>query len=262
MSKRYFFFIFVVMPLLSFCQFKKIKRIELADTVMSVAIDRPGDLYVIDTKAKLQKFDKDGNLTLSEKTDSRFNLFEPRDGARLFAFDRLARQCAFLSPTLEPINLQPIDSAFVITPSMACSSGEFNIWVVDEADQSLKKINVRSKRIEIDVKLSTNLNANDILFMREYQGFLFILSKKSSIQILNSMGKVVKSITSKKISYFNFLGEELYYLQDNKLKFWDLFTSETREINLPSPCRYALLTDERLYLAQDRSIEIFEVTNK
>jgi hypothetical protein len=245
------------MPLISFSQFQKIKTREVSEEIVSVAIDRPGDLYLTSTSGQFQKFDKDGKVQVVHKNNPAPDLFDPRDGARLFAFYRTLRQYAFLDPSFNFLNAYKIDSAFVIDPWLVCASGDFNVWTIDAAAASLKKINPRTGKIEVDTKLDSSLKVTDLTYLREYQGFLFALQKEKGILIFNSMGKLLKTLPVPGITYFNFLGEELYYISNAKVIFFDLFSAESRTIKLPQSCEFALLTDERLYLIEKKIVTFF-----
>jgi hypothetical protein len=65
---------------------EKIKTLTLSDSIVNAAIDRPGDFYAITATGQIQRFDKDGKLSVLYKADTVPTLFDPRDGARLFAY--------------------------------------------------------------------------------------------------------------------------------------------------------------------------------
>ena len=71
------------------------------------------------------------------------------------------------------------------------------------------------------------------------------------------MGKWVKTIEVPSLSYFNFLGEELYYPERSSLVYINLFSGEKRVTDLKKPFKIALLTDERMFLVQSSSIDFF-----
>ena len=106
----------------------------------------------------------------------------------------------------------------------------------------------------------TPLNALFKVFVSQYQNFLFLLDPTTGIFVYNSLGKQIRKIPSAGLGHFNFLGEELYYKEEGKLKFLDLFTAETREMNLPTPTDFVLLTDERMIVATKDQVVIFEFT--
>lgn len=242
-------------------QFKKIRTLEVSDTIASIAVDRPGDLYITTSKGQLQHFDRDGKLLSLYKKDPLPAVFDPRDGSRLFAYFRKEQQFGYLNPSFEIAQLIQIDFAFSIEPWLVCASGDYNIWILDAADWSLKKIDIKKGVVLAEVLMPGDFTKvkSDFTTMREYQGFLFLVDKTKGIHIFNGMGKHIRTLAISNLSYFNFLGEELYYPSGNALIFFDLFSTETREIKLPSQGKLVALTDERLFLVRHHQVDIFEI---
>ena len=239
-------------------QTRKIKTLEVSDTIRYAAVDRPGELYIVTTSGQLQKFDTDGKLVALHKDKPVPTLFDPRDGSRLFAFFRETRQYNFLNPSFEAVQAFSIDSSFATEPWLACVSGDHNIWLFDAADWTLKKLNTTTGALSVEEAIETkSRQKSTYTFLREYQGFVFLLDVSEGILIFNSVGKHIRTIEVKNLSYFNFLGEELYYLQGDTLRFFDLFTTETREQKLATPGNFALITDERFFLIRKNIIEIY-----
>lgn len=258
MGHIFFFMLFVLCITPSFAQ-TKIKSLTVTDEVIYATVDRPGELYVVTKQGQIQRFDINGKLLSVYKNNPAPTLFDPRDGARLFAYFRNDQHYSFLSPSFDVSSSYFIDSSYVIDPWLACISGDHNLWIIDAADGSIKKINVRTSSIEVDVRIPTDLmpEARSITSMREYQGFLFLLSSAQGILIFNGMGKWLKTVSSPGLAYFNFLGEELYYPDGDKIRFFNLFTAETREIPTPQHGRFTLITDERIFSVQNFSIDFF-----
>lgn len=242
----------------SFAQQKKIKTLEVSDTVSHAYVDRPGDLYVFTFTGHLQRFDKDGRLLNLYRKGPSLTSFDPRDGARLFAFYRKDSHYDLMNTSFDVLSSYKIDSAFASEPWLVCTSGDHFIWTLDAADFSLKKIDMRNGLVPVEVSLSYKGKKADLIALREYQNFVFLLDRKEGIKIYNSVGSLIKTIPQPGLGYFNFIGEELYYLKGDTVQFFDLFTTETREIKLPSKADIALVTDERLFVVKDKVIDIYD----
>jgi hypothetical protein len=249
--------ILIILSIPTFAQ-QEIKTFEVSDTIVFATVDRPGDLYLITMSGQIQKYDKDGKLKVVYKHKVVPTIFEGRDGAKLFAYYRHEQQYDYLSPSFEPLSSYKIDPAFAIDPYLICTSGEHKLWVLDEADHSLKKVNVQKGEVEIEVLIDSTVieNANAFTTMREYYGFVFLLNPAKGIYIFNGMGRLIKTLDVKGVHSFNFLGEELYYAQGNKLKFVDLFNADSREVALQLPAKFTLLTDERMFSIQHKVVKI------
>jgi hypothetical protein len=252
--------LFFLLPFCAEAQFKKIKSFELKDNVVSASVDRPGDLYVEFHSGVIQKYSVDGLLLASSTNAVLPTLFDPRDGARLFTYGKATQSYQFLSPLLEEVSITKMNQAFAIAPYLACTFGDQGMVILDSADWSVKRVNLRTSIVSMEASIQSLISdKTKITFMREYQNFIFLLDQSKGILVLNSMGKLIKTIEVTGLTYFNFLGEELYYLQDGQLKFTDLFTAEKRSMPLPEVCDVALLTDERLYLIKDNLVNILSI---
>ena len=238
----------------------KIKTIALSDTIIDASIDRPGDLYLLTKHGQFQKFDQDGKLLVLYKGDHAPTLFDPRDGARLFAYYRHIQHYDFLSPSFAITQSFRIDPEFVIQPWLICTSGDHKLWILDSADHSLKKLNPKEHEIEVEVIIDSTVisNATGFTRMREYQNFVFLLNPRKGIFVFNSLGQHIKTIEVHPLRNFHFLGQELYYAEGEKLVFFDLFTAQTREISLEGVTGDIIVTEQRLFAVHPTSVDIYE----
>lgn len=231
-------------------------EITLIDEAVNAFVDRPGDLYIQLKNKQLLKFSKEGKL-LGECTLKDFPvIFEPRDGSRTFAYYRKRNLAGFSSFGTEPSST--INEEFVVEPWLACSAGDRGMWILDHADFSLKRINLISQQTEVDFQLPRALQT-DTVTMREYQGFLFLQAGQKSLAIFNGFGKLLKKITGEQIRFFNFIGEELYYADTDRLHFYDLFDETQRTENCEPGSRFILLTDEVRYVVYTNRITIIRL---
>jgi hypothetical protein len=210
-------------------------------------------LYVTLRNGKVARIDADGTLLVLPGV-GRPTLFDPRDGSRLFAYYREQQRYAYVS-ALQELSSHPLDSAFAIEPWLVCPSGDYNVWIADAADNTLKKLNTATSRVDAEIDFRSDVSA--IPFMREYQGFLFVLHPSRGIMVFSAMGRELRTLGKGNISWFNFLGEELYYPEEGQLTFFNLFNTETRTMKLPAKAVYSLVTDTRVYSVSHNTVEIF-----
>ena len=240
-------------------QTEKIKTLTLSDTILYSAIDRTGDFYAITKSGQIQRFNGEGELTLLYKAPEVPTIFDPRDGARLFAYYRSDQHYEYLSPSFQITASFKIDPSFAIQPWLICPSGDHKLWMVDHADNSLKKVDVRSSEVQVEVVVDSASIGDVQAFttMREYQNFVFLLDPDTGLFIFNSLGRHIKTIGSAGIERFNFLGEELYFLHNGKLEFFNLFSAETRDVEVDPAYTDALVTEETLILFTPETIDIY-----
>lgn len=252
-------FVLLVSAFISAAQ-TRITSANVNEEIVNAYVDRVGELYILTKTGQIQKFDVNGKLISLYRRAETPTLFDPRDGSRLFAFYRSSRKIEFLNPSFEVTTASAIDSAFVIDPWLACSAGEHDLWILDSADHSLKKISPATSSVLVDVKFpdEPSIKWSSLSYAREYQGFVFFMEQGKAIHIFNGMGRWIKSIRDNKLKYFNFLGEELYYPSNMELVFVNLFSGEQRKMPISKPYKFALVTDERFFLIHANSIDFFQ----
>jgi hypothetical protein len=204
----------------------------------------------------VQRLDVDGKVHPLAEMRRNPTLFDPRDGSRLFAYYREGQRHTLFSPSHE-ISSQAVDSAFAIDPWLVCPSGDYNLWIADAADGAIRKINTATSRVDAEIRFPHDVPA--IRYMREYQGFLFVLHASRGIIVFSAMGRELRTLGTGPITYFNFLGEELYYPQGAELHFFNLFNAETRTLKTPARAAFTLITDARIYQAAGKTVTIFDV---
>ncbi len=250
----------LIAPVLANAQFEKITTLSHPEVLLA-AVDRPGDLYIISRDSAITRYDLNGKLQQRGTMPFSPEIFDPHDGSRLFAFDIDTQHYLYFTPsfTFQERPTRP-DSVFAIDPVFACASGDRDLIILDSTDRSLKKIDLKRQRLLFESILpDSTVNFSTLKSIREYQNFIFMLDSEKGILIFNMLGRLLKTIPAEGIAYFNFIGEELYYPQGESLRFFNLFSAETRAIELPHRARFALLTDERLYLVNETTTDVFSL---
>ncbi|HRJ31238.1 MAG TPA: hypothetical protein PLV21_14165 [Cyclobacteriaceae bacterium] len=250
-------FLLLLLTSISQAQVKPLTVLKFDKAVEHAFVDRPGDLYIQFENGSIRKYDTNGKIIKETSPSEKVTVFEPRDGSRAFSYHRKGQWYSFA--LFGSFNKEIIPEEFAIEPWLVCSSGDKNLWIVDAADFSIKKINTNKGTIDVEVLLSQDLHKNkeDLIMIREYQNFLFIHNKNEGIEIHNAIGKRVKIIPGKDIEYFNFLGEELYFRQNKKLIFYDLYDTSVHEMEVADDVKVLLVTDERLFKVYTNKAEIF-----
>lgn len=250
--------LFLAIGCLNCTAFSQQPEIEISCTseIVEAYVDRPGDLYIQFINEHFLKYSKEGKLLQQFKPKEAPTVFEPRDGSRAFTYYQKRNLAGFSSFGTEPST--PLSEEFAIEPGLACSSGDLGMWVLDQADNSLKRINLSQYKVEIEFQLPAELKGT-IRQMREYQGYLFLLGGQTRLFVFSGMGKLLKSFEGKEIRFFNFIGEELYYNDMDALRFYDLFDGTQRQEQAEPGARFILLTDEARFVVYRDKVAIFRI---
>ena len=237
----------------------KTTTIELPAEILWAGVDRPGDLFLVLKTGEVRKYNKEGVKIGSHLFNAPPRLFDPLDGAQSFYYLAKGNTYGNLSSDVSSTTEHVVDPSFAIHPWLVCPALH-ELWILDSTDLSIKKTKSHATAISVETSIRT-LSAKktaDYVNMREYQNYLFLLDRNAGIHMFNGLGKYVKTILEKDLNYFSFLGEEIYFIRDHQVVLMDLYTDERRKFPIPVPCRFVLLTDDRLYAVDVKKVSIFD----
>jgi hypothetical protein len=236
---------------------KKLKEFS-AKEIEQVSVDRLGDLFLVAQNGSIKKYDANGKVLAALKKGQVPTLIEPWYHPRIFAYNREQQHYVFYDHNLEFPQVSKIDPAVAVTPFLVCPTNDNKLLVLDQADWSIKKINPNTNKVLSEFNVDTvGLQNPSFTYLREYQNLIFLLDKNSGILVFSNLGKKINHINCK-IENFGFYGEELFYLADDNVRFFDLYSEKTRDVKA-EPGKFVIVTDERIFLVKgDGHVVIFE----
>lgn len=276
MQRRYFSFVrwvcfqfclLTLLPAWVEAQSRKIKDFPVRD-VVNVSIDRLGDFYLVLQGGIIQKYDTNGNYTSQYRHPDSLSitLLEPWNPLRVFVYSRDYQVVTLLDRFLVPQERILLDPSLAVEPSLASPILNSSFWLLDQADNSLKKIDQPAGKTagmgphviqEVNLKLSAN-NRPEFTFLREYQNQLFLTDRNSGVYRFSILGKQMRLFPVRNLNFLGFLGEEIYFLENGKIRLFDLYSEDQRELSVDPDARWVLLTDERMVIVKKSSVEVWE----
>lgn len=215
-------------------QFVLIDSVSVSN-IDKVSVDRQGSIYLGDENGNINKYNSKLKLTdrFSPVQKGSIGILEAWNPLRVFVFYQQLQQYAFLDRFLVTANrfdLKDISSY----AGLATVSLDNNLWLIDLAKFELIKYNISYGQIEIERPFDLILNPEDyeITHIREYQNLLFVSDKKSGILIFDNLGNYLRTIKKTGITYFNFLGDKIYFQVGDSLIVNGIYDKSLKEIKL------------------------------
>lgn len=236
--------------------------IPLTNAPVAVSIDRTDHIYLADAKGSLLKYDKSGMLlfTYSPNKSGSIKNVEAWSALNVLLFYEGLQECRFLNRFLAPTTTQTLDPD--IFARLVTTSSDNNLWVFDDKDFSLKKINLNYNTVEINTTLSNVMKHGfQGKFMKEYQHLVFLSDMNTGVYVFDNLGNYIKMLPFPNVQYFNFFQNKLYFLADNTIHFYELYTGEENYITLPAEENYlfVLASENRLFLISKKRMDIYEL---
>ena len=240
---------------------KKLREVKLTGHITSISVDRLGGFYTV-TDCGIKQFNPEGKQlgAYTPRGCTPTEIFESWNYVRSYAYQKTKQQFLVFNNNMEmEIEKQfEIDPATAFSPQLATISSDLkSYWLIDE-DNSLKRVDLSNQAVILESDALKEVKGK-FVHIREYQNMLFVLNGASGIYVLNKLGGMFYKIDAP-TSYFNFAGEDLYYLKDGIINFFNIFNKEKYTVKVSAEFRFSVITDERLILIKDGLAEVYEYT--
>lgn len=199
--------------------------------------DNQGNVYVVRAN-ELTKYDKKGKLLYkySNKNFGNIDFVDASNMLRLLVFYKNFSQIVFLDNTLslngESVSLDKI--GFQQT-QLVCSSHNSGLWLYDQQNLELVRLDQTLEKIQQTGNLSLLLNVDmQPNYLMEYDNKVYLNNPSTGILIFDIYGTYYKTIPIKMVKSFQPIGDLIYFISDNKVKAYNIKTTEELEFETPS----------------------------
>jgi len=231
--------------------------------IKKVSSDPYGFIYISDERGNIYKIDSLGKneALYSPKKNSPATLLEGCRNVNLFLFYQNYQEYKLLDRFLTEISQKKLSSEKIGYARLATLSMDNNIWIIDNTDFSLKKLNLQFNRIDINSSLGLILPTGDFefTFMREFDNNLYLADKNTGILVFDNLGNYKTTIPAIGIHYFSFFRNSIYFISENAFNMVNLLTGHKKQIPLPENINasYALVINNNVYFFENDMVKIF-----
>ena len=247
-------------------ELKSIKSFDIGYVPTTASIDRQGNLYFASNGGGIDKFDQYGKVLyhFSPQKKAEPSIIEAWQGLRTFVHYRNFQEYLFLDRFLNSSERYSLDfSQSNNFSGLATLSGDNNIWVINDQNLSLQKIDINNKEVLLETKLNLSLGYDnlDIQFIRDYQNYLFIGDLQHGVLMFDNLGNFVDLIIEEEgIQFFSFQKNNLIYTKANKLIRTDIYTKTKKEISLPDPpSQFVLMENNKIFLVCKQTVHVLAI---
>lgn len=202
--------------------------------VVDATSDFMGNLYISDEQGIISKYDKNGLLLLSYSGSniSPIHSVDVSHTSKIFGFYLENQSYLILDRFLNPLNEAVLNNSVIGYASETAYAADNNLWVFDQSDLSIKKINILNQVLVTTISISLIINNEewDIKQIEEYQNRLYLYDNNKDIYVLDNYGNYIKKLEIKPDCNFWFSGESIIYVQQKKVFKFDLYNSEIVQI--------------------------------
>jgi hypothetical protein len=198
--------------------------------------DFSGNLYVSDEHGTILKFDMNGILKLSYSGSyiSPIYSLDVSHTSKIFGFYRDNQAYFILDRFLNPVSESLLNNSIVGYATETAYSADNNIWIFDQSDLSLKKIDLLNDVLITVISMPFDFNNNgwDIQQIEEYQNRLYLYNSSKDIYVFDNLGNYIKELNIQPDCKFWFAGSSMIYKQGNGIFKIDLYSNQYQQIGI------------------------------
>ncbi|MBK9731463.1 MAG: hypothetical protein IPO83_09255 [Chitinophagaceae bacterium] len=219
--------------------------------------------YIITSGNEFQKVDSSGNLLVTYNQNRYGKLFfaDATNPLRLVLSYPDYGTVVMLDNNLSEVNALSLRKINIQSYSATCfSSIDNNIWVFDDQDFKLKKID-RNNDIVIESGDLFSLLGKALhpVFMQEDDQYVYLTDPDEGIVIFDIYGTYYQTLPFKNIHKFQVRSGQLFFQEAETLRSYELKTLELKNIALPDAAQVidVRIEKSRLYVLRQGQLDIY-----
>lgn len=243
-------------------QWEHIQQMEILNVDL-IGTDGRGHIFVSDTGGIVHQFDRNGNPVnvYSPPFTSRLDKLECHWTVNIFLFSADLQRYELLDRFLNPITSQQIPSGSTGIIKAATLGNNNMLWLIDETEMSLKKLDYRRNQIIEEQPLGLILpeSSLEVVDISERKNMVFIQIKDEGVYIFDNQGNFIKKTktlpATRKVIEENYI----YGIEQGHIYKTDYLTDATSKIKLPNPSYHSMaLSKDHVILVKKNKIDIFK----
>ena len=240
-----------------------VRTIKLASAGVA-SLDRRGTLYVVDEQNNILQFGPDGQAlnTYSPPLPGHISQLEAWNTTKILVFYDDRQQILLLDRFLAPITQVRTADFLDGTIRVATIAPDDRLWLFDESNIVLEQFDLNQQRPTISTPMDLLIGRSkpDFRFLRQYQNNLYLVDRMNGIFVFDNLGNYRKKLPFAGLTYVGFRGDELYYVADNALHFFHLYTFADRTLPLPvAGATQVLVGEQYAYVLQPKEIQVYKL---
>ena len=230
-----------------------------------ITTDNKGNIFVTDKQGYLFQFNAKGASLnhLSTSLSAPVTRLDAFRTVNIFLFSASLQRFEILDRFLNPITKKSMEEIGVLGwVSQATPGNNNSLWIYDETDLNLKKINLTNNELlqAQAINILTQKNNLEIIQLIERNNLLFLQLANDGIYIFDNQANFIEKIAILGNNAVVIDGEFIYSLFQDQLKKTNFLTKETEFITFPQreASNRLALSHQQIIIANDKGIVIFD----
>jgi hypothetical protein len=222
--------------------------------ITDAEMDRFGNLFLSTEQGSIIKYDSSYRkvLTYSSGYVLPVTSLDAGNNFRIFGFYKSGQRCLLLDRNFRLLNELDVNE-WAGNVSAAAYASDNSLWLFDEMDLSLSKIDPQLNQVTFTVKLPLIIRPDkfSVIQLEEYQNRLYLNNMENGVYVFDLFGNLLLQAEISTRHFFKFHGEKLFFIDQNYVKSFHIYlnTIETvQEIRKSVEMVAVLGNDNQIFL--------------
>jgi hypothetical protein len=234
--------------------------------ISSFAVSNLGELFLINTENQLKKLDEKGDSVgvFNQVTKyGKLSYVVARNPWKTLLFYKNFSTIVILDKYLNIINSINLRDKGVLRAETITNSYDNNIWVYDEQENKLKKMDDSGNLLSETVDFR---NLFDVVpspkKMVDYDGFVYLYDPENGLYVFDYYGSLKRKFSLKGWTDFAVIGKSIYGFDAEKMYKYTPPMPEPEEFFLPEVLRNNTsikVNNSRLYFLKDQQLGVYSI---
>lgn len=249
----------------SFCQELKVINEWPVNGVVDATSDFSGNLYLSNEHGLISKYDKNGVLQISYSGTVKSSIYsiDASHTSKIFGFYRDQQSYLIMDRFLNPLNEANLNPSFAGYATETAYSADNNLWLFDQSDLSIKKINLLNNIVITSSAIPLVIAGEewDLLQIEEYQNRLYLYNSSKDIYVFDNLGNYIRKLDINSDCKVCFSGNHLIFIQDARILAVNIYNNEISEIGILNNTNKVLKiisANNFIYLIFRNKISVYE----
>jgi len=244
--------------------FRFLKKIEYP--ISSFTVDNLGELYVINTDNQLKKFNEKGDSigVFNQVTKyGKLSYVEAQNPWKAILFYENFSTIVLLDKYLNVLGSINLRNQNIFRVKAVTASYDNNIWLYDEQDNKLKKIddngNLISESVDFRLLFDSVPSPQKII---DHDGFVYLYDPQKGIYVFDYYGSFKNKLTFLHWTDFSVIGKTIYGFDKENLYKYTPPLPDIAKYKLPVALQNnnsIKLANHKMYILKNQQLEIYSL---
>jgi hypothetical protein len=234
--------------------------------ISSFAVDNLGELYTINTDNQLKKYNERGDSVgvFNQVTKyGRLTYVEAQNPWKVILFYQNFSTIVLLDKYLNVLGNINLRNKNIFRVKAVTTSYDNNLWLFDEQDNKLKKIddagNLLSESVDFRLLFDSVPTPQKIL---DRDGFVYLYDSQKGIYVFDYYGSFKSKLTFLNWTNFSIIGKTIYGFDKKNLYKYTAPLPDINKYKLPEALQdnnSIQLSNHKIYILKDQQLQIYSL---